>query len=186
MHRWAERQEREAQRSAERAVAGWSTPAAGSAPVTHSAAAVLDDVGSVLGHQFSQVRLHTDEPAAQAARSMGVPAFTVGQDIAFGAGQYAPHTRAGRHVLAHELAHVVQQHGSTPRVQCYGDPIPNVAYPTVRTMREYIDLVRRYEAANPGLTALQTAQRLKRTKYHSQGFDLTFRTSGRRYAPPSS
>lgn len=174
MYSRAERQEREAQRSAERAVAGWSPPKAAAAD---SAAAVLDDLGSVLGHQFSQVRLHADDPATQAARRLDVPAFTVGHDIAFGSGQYAPHTRAGRYLLAHELAHVVQQRGSTPRLQCYGDPIPDVANPTVRTMREYIDLIRRYEAANPSLTALQAAQRIMRTKYHSQGFDWLLPTT---------
>jgi len=71
-----------------------------------------------LGHDFGRVRVHNDENGAQAARSVNAHAFTVGRDIAFAAGQYQPATRQGRRLLAHELAHVVQQRGqpatSTP------------------------------------------------------------------------
>ncbi|MCX5561516.1 DUF4157 domain-containing protein [Streptomyces sp. NBC_00038] len=63
----------------------------------------------LFGQDFSQVRVHTDERAAESARSLGALAYTVGQDIVFGANQYQPHDRAGRSVIAHELAHVVQQ-----------------------------------------------------------------------------
>lgn len=61
------------------------------------------------GHDFSQVRLHTDALSTDSAEKLGARAYTVGTDIAFGTGQYAPETKAGRHLLAHELAHVVQQ-----------------------------------------------------------------------------
>jgi hypothetical protein len=61
------------------------------------------------GHDFSQVRIHTDSSAAAGARVVQARAYTAGRDIVFGAGQYAPHTAAGRHLLAHELTHVVQQ-----------------------------------------------------------------------------
>ena len=59
-----------------------------------------------LGTDLSQVRTHT---APQAARELQAKAFTSGQDIYFGAGQYQPHTSQGQHLLAHELAHTVQQ-----------------------------------------------------------------------------
>lgn len=59
-----------------------------------------------LGRDLSQVRIHTDKQAAQAVNAR---AFTVGNDIVFGVGQYAPGTTAGRQMLAHELTHVVQQ-----------------------------------------------------------------------------
>lgn len=73
-----------------------------------------------------------------------------------------------------------------PTVQRYGTPIPTVAHPTVVTMRQYIDLVRRVEVENPGLTALQIAQRLMRSKYHSQGFDwLLPSTAGTSGVSPS-
>src|SRR5215207_8980835 len=61
------------------------------------------------GHDFSQVQVHADAKAAESARSIHALAFTVGRDIVFGAGQYAPNTHRGLHLLAHELAHVVRQ-----------------------------------------------------------------------------
>jgi hypothetical protein len=64
---------------------------------------------SRFGFNFSPVRLHTDEKAATSARVLGAAAYTVGTHIAFGAGQCVPHTTGGRRILAHELAHVVQQ-----------------------------------------------------------------------------
>jgi hypothetical protein len=62
------------------------------------------------GHDFSKVRVHTDAKAAESARGVNALAYTVGHDIAFGAGQYAPQTLPGRRLLAHELTHVAQQH----------------------------------------------------------------------------
>lgn len=61
------------------------------------------------GHDFSRVRIHTDAAAADSARSLNAFAYTVGPDIVFARGRYAPATDAGRHLLAHELTHVVQQ-----------------------------------------------------------------------------
>jgi hypothetical protein len=66
------------------------------------------------GHDFSRVRIHTDQAAAASARAAEAQAFTIGQEIVFGAGQYAPATPAGRELLAHELAHTIQQ-GPTAR-----------------------------------------------------------------------
>jgi hypothetical protein len=66
------------------------------------------------GHDFGSVRVHADSAAAESARSIHALAYTVGQDIVFGAGQYAPHTRAGQRLLAHELTHVIQQGGGAP------------------------------------------------------------------------
>lgn len=61
------------------------------------------------GHDFSQVRVHADAPAAEAAASFGARAYTVGSDIVFGAREYAPGTSEGQRLIAHELTHVVQQ-----------------------------------------------------------------------------
>jgi len=61
------------------------------------------------GHDFSQVRVHTDTHAAASARAVSARAYTVGSDMVFGAGQYAPGTSAGPQLIAHELTHVVQQ-----------------------------------------------------------------------------
>jgi len=61
------------------------------------------------GHDFSGVRVHTDRRAAESARAVNALAYTVGRDVVFGTGQYAPGTSEGRGLLAHELTHVVQQ-----------------------------------------------------------------------------
>ena len=61
------------------------------------------------GHDFGQVRIHADGRAGESAGAVNALAYAVGQDIVFGAGQYAPHTAAGRKLLAHELAHTLQQ-----------------------------------------------------------------------------
>ena len=66
---------------------------------------------SRFGYDFNQVRLHTDESASEAARSVRANAFTIGSHIVFGEGQFAPHTSRGRRLLAHELTHSVQQAG---------------------------------------------------------------------------
>lgn len=61
------------------------------------------------GHDFSDVRVHAGTAAADASHSIGARAFTVGRNVFFGSGEYAPDTNSGRRLLAHELAHVVQQ-----------------------------------------------------------------------------
>src|SRR5262249_47980297 len=66
------------------------------------------------GHDFSQVRVHTDRPAAESVDEVGAIAYTVGRDIVFGSGRYSPNSNAGRRLLAHELAHVVQQDRGGP------------------------------------------------------------------------
>ncbi|HEX7288140.1 MAG TPA: DUF4157 domain-containing protein [Candidatus Angelobacter sp.] len=60
------------------------------------------------GHDFSKVRVHTDDRAAESARAVNALAYTVGRDVVFAAGQYVPHTHAGSRLLAHELAHSLQ------------------------------------------------------------------------------
>ncbi|SEM06056.1 protein of unknown function [Syntrophus gentianae] len=65
------------------------------------------------GADFSQVRVHTGSAAGETARLLNARAFTLGADIAFGAGRYSPGTEEGKRLLAHELTHVVQQSGST-------------------------------------------------------------------------
>lgn len=64
------------------------------------------------GADFSRVRIHTDARAADSTRAVYAKAYTIGQDIVFGPGRYAPGTEAGRKLLAHELAHTIQQSDS--------------------------------------------------------------------------
>ena len=72
--------------------------------------------GPRLGADVSRVRVHDDAGAAQLNRKLGAHAFTVGSDVFFARGQYRPGTSSGRHLLAHELTHVMQQgHADTVR-----------------------------------------------------------------------
>ncbi|MEE9356641.1 MAG: DUF4157 domain-containing protein [Methylococcaceae bacterium] len=70
---------------------------------------VRDFMESRFGHNFNQVKIHTDNKAVTSAQSLNARAYTLGQDVVFGAGQYSPDTRSGRQLLAHELTHVIQQ-----------------------------------------------------------------------------
>lgn len=64
------------------------------------------------GHDFSKVRIHSDSEAAQSAAALNARAYTLGSNIVFGSGQFAPQSRSGQRLLAHELMHVAQQtHG---------------------------------------------------------------------------
>jgi len=72
-------------------------------------------MGSRFGHDFGGVRVHDDARASESARALGARAYTVGRSIVFGAGEYAPATKAGQHLLAHELTHVLQQRDKSPQ-----------------------------------------------------------------------
>lgn len=67
---------------------------------------------SGFAHDFSQVRIHADATSAELADELNAHAFTVGHDVYFGAGQYQPKSRSGQRLLAHELAHAIQQSDS--------------------------------------------------------------------------
>jgi HEAT repeat protein len=69
------------------------------------------------GQDFSWVQIHTGVPAERSARAVAGNAYTVGNHIVFGAGQFAPGTNKGRWLIAHELAHVVQQQASQASIQ---------------------------------------------------------------------
>lgn len=76
---------------------------------------VRDRMEGAFGAGFGNVRIHDDSRAAELNRSVSAKAFTTGNDIFFGAGTFAPDQPAGEHVLAHELAHVVQDGGAIHR-----------------------------------------------------------------------
>jgi Domain of unknown function (DUF4157) len=69
-------------------------------------------MSSAFGHDFSGVRVHTDSKAASLSSDLNARAFTIGSDVAFASGEYKPGTPIGDALIAHELAHVVQQGGS--------------------------------------------------------------------------
>jgi Domain of unknown function (DUF4157) len=69
------------------------------------------------GHDFGNVRVHTDARAAESAHAVHAHAYTVGQNVVFAANEFAPGTRQGRELLAHELAHTIQQRRASSTVQ---------------------------------------------------------------------
>ncbi len=74
--------------------------------------ALQQDMGQRFGHDFSRVQVHSGAAAEQSAREVNANAYTVGHNIVFGAGRFAPGTHEGRRLIAHELTHVVQQSGA--------------------------------------------------------------------------
>jgi hypothetical protein len=76
-------------------------------------AAVRAPMEARFGRKFGDVRVHTGAVAAESAQAVNALAYTVGSQIVFRQGQYQPGSAKGRHLLAHELAHVVQQAGAT-------------------------------------------------------------------------
>jgi tetratricopeptide (TPR) repeat protein len=94
------------------------------------------------GHDFSRLRIHADAEAADVARALNADAFTIGRDIVFGAGRYAPDTSAGRRLLAHELAHVVQPAASGASIQRQ-----KAAQPTAADIAEVEQERKRFEEA---------------------------------------
>jgi len=93
-------------------------------PLDH---ATRRDMESRIGYDFSGVRLHTDSRAAESAQSLSAQAYTVGSNVVFAAGRFAPQTSEGRRLLAHELTHVVQQTTS-----------PQRAHPVVRPTSSHV------------------------------------------------
>ena len=97
------------------------------------------------GRDFSRVQVHTGAAAEQSAQDVDAAAYTVGHDLVFASGQFAPGTPQGRRLIAHELTHVVQQSGaggrqiqrkapSHPRDRCDGgrDFAPCAGWSTAR------------------------------------------------------
>jgi hypothetical protein len=96
--------------------------------VLHSLGAPLDPESLAFlephfGYDFSRVRIHADARAGEAANAVQAQAFTLGRDIVFGSGRFAPSTTEGRKLLAHELTHVVQQ-GAAPAVEAHAPEAP--------------------------------------------------------------
>jgi hypothetical protein len=72
---------------------------------------------SSLGTDLSSVRVHTSSASAHANKAVGANAYAIGNDIHFGTGQYDPSSSRGQHLIAHEVAHTVQQRGASPTRQ---------------------------------------------------------------------
>jgi len=84
---------------------------------------IRNDMENRFGMGLDGVRIHTGDQAAESARLIGAQAYTLGSHIVFGQDRYAPHTPSGRRLVAHELAHVIQQsNGHAPRIARQCDP----------------------------------------------------------------
>jgi hypothetical protein len=115
-------------------------------------------MSSRMGYDFSHVRVHTDTLAHHSARAVHASAYTTGNDIVFAQGVYAPSTPEGRHILAHELSHVVQQGGNRKGIQRWGDDIhkeitkkvateelkDDVVIPVAKNVSEFVDTLLPY------------------------------------------
>ncbi len=108
-----EAEERGLQRKADAATRSAGTPTLASGAGAPLPCDVRSFFEPRFGRDFGAVRVHADAQAAASARSLNALAYTSGRDIVFGDGQYAPGTESGRRLLAHELAHVVQQAGAS-------------------------------------------------------------------------
>ena len=82
--------------------------------------ALQQDMGQRFGHDFSQVRVHSGAAAEQSAQDVSASAYTVGHNIVFGTGRFAPGSSEGQRLIAHELTHVVQQ-GASPLARGHSD-----------------------------------------------------------------
>ncbi|HEX7704541.1 MAG TPA: DUF4157 domain-containing protein, partial [Kofleriaceae bacterium] len=112
LSRKAERDGNGVAAGAEQAVASASSSSGSSLPDT-----LMRKFEQSLGADLSGVRVHTGGASEEASHAVGAKAYTMGQDIHFGAGHYDPHSNQGQHLLAHEVAHTVQQGGGTPHRQ---------------------------------------------------------------------
>jgi hypothetical protein len=139
-------------------------------------------LGPRLLHDFSRVRIHSDQTSATSAQALSARAYTVGDHIVFGRGQYAPATPAGRALLAHELAHVVQYRRGMIRSTDPGITVSGPADPAERDADHQADQIMAGSAQSmentpaggggQGLSVLRSWQR------NDAGFQAT--TSGER------
>jgi hypothetical protein len=95
---------------------------------------------SSLGHDFSRVRVHTDEAAARSAKTLGARAYTVGPHVVLGPDRYRPDP-AGRRLLAHELVHVVQQGGALPLGRDLDPAIPPILLRSMPRVAKQADVI---------------------------------------------
>ena len=135
--------------------------------------ALQHDMEQRFGHDFSQVRVHSGGVAEQSAREVFANAYTVGHKIVFGAGQYRPNYFAGRWLLAHELAHTIQQGRAAPAAVAIGSELSSAPASTIRR-QETVSLS---SPAIPGDTVYVCTKPILGSMLHGQGHAF-FRVGG--------
>jgi hypothetical protein len=86
---------------------------------------VKSEMESGFGHDFGNVRLHTNSNAVQMSKDMNAQAFTHGNDVYFNENKYDPNSTDGKRLLAHELTHTVQQGGGVKKKMCRRRAVEN-------------------------------------------------------------
>jgi hypothetical protein len=146
------------------------------------------------GADFSDVRVHHGETAEKSAQAVGARAYTVGSDIVFAAGSFAPGSDDGRRLIAHELAHVRQQAGSggafvrregppaptappapaggAPAPAAAGAPCPPTAIVVAKSLSEYVDLMKCAEA-QLGMPPRDMLTMFRQLYYGSQSWSVS-------------
>ncbi len=123
---------------------------------------------SRFGHDFAKVRVHNDSLAARSATEVHAQAYTVGQNIVFSRGAYTPSTTTGRALIAHELAHVVQQSSAYEPMASSGLRID----PSVSAESDARDVARRVmNVRSIGLGASVEATQLQRLPLVARAVD---------------
>jgi hypothetical protein len=126
----------------------------------------------------NRLNIHEGESAAEVTSAAHAHGVTAGRDVYFQGNSFNPRTDQGLWLMGHEFAHARQQaEAGSCSVQHYGDPIPTTVTPTVKTMQEFIDLVAKVEAANPGMGALEISQTIMRTKYKGDAWNYLLPSS---------
>src|SRR5439155_15555345 len=98
------------------------------------------------GHDFGAVRTHTGQDAAGASASIGARAFTVGDHVFFGAGEFRPETSSGQRLIAHELTHTIQQRPLAARaVRIQRDFFGDIKAAALEKLRKWADELPPYE-----------------------------------------
>jgi hypothetical protein len=122
-------------------------------------AGVREDMESRFGQDFGDVRVHTDGAAHESAKSVNAQAYTVGSDIVFQSDKYDPASDSGKHVLAHELTHVVQQRNGPVDGTDAGDGV-KLSDPSDRFEREASSTADRIMSSPvPAVSATSAVQR---------------------------
>lgn len=121
-------------------------------------AGVREDMEGRFGQDFSDVRVHTGSQAHDSAKSVNAHAYTVGSNIVFQRDKYDPSSESGKHMLAHELTHVVQQRSGPVDGTDNGDGV-KVSSPSDRFEREAVANADRVMSAPPSAQSVQAVQR---------------------------
>lgn len=142
-------------------------------------------VASAFRTNFDRVRVHTDDDAARSVRSVDARAYTIGDNIVFGSGQYTPYTPRGRKLLAHELTHVVQARTDPTPVLRRDNGSSRASEPPTVTLSPLVERHSALLAALPAATRAQLEQ-IFSPEREASGEAASAQTAGSETAPSVS